>query len=370
MRHLCKRARAAQIRVADFPHCGPRAPARNIAGLCRAKRRDGGWSSMQRLISCVAGVVALACWPGDPAHAEPFLVRNQHPVVALYGLPTPLPARLPDAGATRMAGVINWSNFAVTDAVDEASFTLDGEVVETRLHVDYGFGQRFAVHGELAYRKLSEGSLDGVIESWHDVFGLPSGSRTRLPEDELLISYQTGPAPLVYVDESASGIADIPLAIGYALLDSEGAAVSAWLSVKAPVGKAEDLTGSGAMDVALSVAAERQLAERWQVFGQANLAWLGEGDFLPDLQEDYAWSALAGVTWNAWRTLDLTVQFDANSAVLDTGFDDLDGGAIVMTFGGSYRTASDWQFDLGVSEDIETDASPDVVFNLALRHGF
>ena len=31
----------------------------------------------------------------------------------------------------------------------------------------------------------------------------------------------------------------------------------------------------------------------------------------------------------------------------------------------SYRTVRGWRFDLGVSEDIQADASPDVVFNLA-----
>jgi len=191
-----------------------------------------------------------------------------------------------------------------------------------------------------------------------------------LPEDQLLLQYYTGPTPLLDVDEGVSGIADIPIAIGYQLLATETGAVSTWLSVKAPTGKAEDLTGSGAVDVAWSIAADHRLAERWQLFGQANLVWLGDGDFLPDVQESYAWSALAGLTWNPWRTLDLTAQFEGNSGVLDTGFDGLDGAAIVLTIGGSYRTAGAWQFDFGISEDIDADASPDFVLNLGVRRGF
>jgi hypothetical protein len=146
--------------------------------------------------------------------------------------------------------------------------------------------------------------------------------------------------------------------------------VATWLTVKAPVGDADDLSGSGAVDVALSLAAEAALAERWQVFGQMDIAWLGEGDVLTELQEDFAWSALAGVTWNAWRGLDLTVQFNANSSIFDVPDLDLAGDAVLVTFGGSYRTAGGWQFDFGVSEDIEVDASPDVAFNFALRHDF
>jgi hypothetical protein len=91
---------------------------------------------------------------------------------------------------------------------------------------------------------------------------------------------------------------------------------------------------------------------------------------LPEVQEDFAWSLLAGMSWNPWRGLDLTVQLEGNSAVLDTRFDDLNGGAAVLAFGGSYRTAGGWRFDLGVCEDLQADASPDVVFNVAARHGF
>lgn len=325
---------------------------------------------MRRLDLYFAGAATLLCVAGTDLHAEPLLVRNQHPLVALYGLPSPLPARLPEAGTTRIAAVINWSNFAVTESEEAAGFTLDGEVVETRLHVERSFGAGFALHGELAYRSLSEGSLDGFIEDWHDFFSLPNGSRTELPEDQLLIEYHVSSAMPLHIDESVSGVADIPISVGYQLRATETGAASAWLSVKAPTGKAEDLTGSGAVDVALSLVGDHRLAERWQVFGQANIAWLGDGDLLPGLQEDLAWSALAGVTWNPWRSLDLTVQFEANSAVLDTGLEGLDGDAVVLTFGGSYRTSKAWQFDLGLSEDIDVDASPDVVFNVGIRHAF
>ena len=51
---------------------------------------------MQRLRLFVAAIATLAAGANTTARAEPFLVRNQHPVVALFGLPAPLPARLPD----------------------------------------------------------------------------------------------------------------------------------------------------------------------------------------------------------------------------------------------------------------------------------
>ena len=67
---------------------------------------------------------------------------------------------------------------------------------------------------------------------------------------------------------------------------------------------------------------------------------------------------------------DLTVQIEGNSRVFDAVGTNLSGDAVLLTFGGSYRTQRGWQFDLGVSEDIERDASPDIAFNFGLRRGF
>jgi hypothetical protein len=303
---------------------------------------------------------------GPAAHAEPFLTRNQNPLLALHGLPSPLLARLPPAGGGRVAGVINWSNTEKQDFSPDGSYTLDAEVLELRLHFTHAFGDRFAVHAELPWRQVSEGSLDGFIDDWHGVFGLPGGSRRRLPEDQLLIAFEQGGATLLSIDESTSGIGDIPVALGYQLYATDRAALAAWLSVKAPTGSADELTGSGAVDVAATLAGQSQLHERWQIFGQASVAWLGEGDLLPDLQESFAWTLMGGLSWTAWRALDLTAQVEANSRLYDGIESELDGDAIVLTLGGSWRTAGGWRYDVGVSEDLQAGASPDIVFNFAV----
>ena len=304
------------------------------------------------------------------AHAEPFLTRNQNPLLALYGLPSPLPARLPPAGAGRVAGVINWGNTEKEDFSTDGNYTLDAETFELRLHFDHSLAERFALHAELPWRKVSEGSLDGFIDDWHGVFGLPGGSRRRLPEDQLLIEFEQGGATLLSIDESTSGIGDIPLALGYQLYATDSSALSTWLTVKAPTGSADDLTGSGAVDVAATMAGQTQLNEHWQLFGQASVAWLGEGDLLPELQESFAWTLMGGVTWNAWRALDLTAQVEANSRLYDGLDSELDGDAIVLTLGGTWRTEGGWRYDVGVSEDLQAGASPDIVFIFAVARAY
>jgi len=325
---------------------------------------EASFLSRLATVACAAALLPTA------AQAEPLLTRNQNPLLALYGLPSPLPARLPDAGNGRVAGVVNWANSANIDTSGNSTFTLDAETVEIRFHVEHSFWPKIALRAELPWRRVSGGSLDGFIEDWHDFFGLPNGSRDRLPRDGLLIEYRVADATLLRFDESASGVGDIPLSAGYQLRASDTRSVAAWFTVKAPLGDAGDLTGSGAVDVALSLSAQSALNEDWDLFGQVNAIWLGDGDLLPQLQENGVFSALAGITWNAWRELDLTVQIEGNSRVFDGGGTDLSGDAILMTFGGSYRTPSGWQFDFGVSEDIDVGASPDIAFNVAARRGF
>ena len=315
---------------------------------------------MRRVGRLAVGASALTCLAqASPAHADPILTRNQHPLVALYGLPLPLAARLPGAGS--VGATVNWSNIATTDTTDQRSYTLDGEVFEVRVQAEHAVGEHFAVQGQLAWRQLSGGSLDSLVEGWHDLFSLPNGSRDRLPRDALLIEYRTGASTLLRVDDESSGLADLPLAFGYQLTVSEQGAVATWLTIKVPAGKA------AAKAVLAAVAAQAGEPNPW---GQAaNVAWLGAGDVLADQQQDFAGSLLAGATWNAWQRLELTAQLEANTAVLDTGTD-LDGDAVVLSLGGRYRTDSGWACDFGFSEDLQIDASPDIVFVFGVRRAF
>lgn len=337
-----------------------------MTALTGSRHRGHRLRNAPALLAIAAGPLLPIAAPS----AEPFLTRNQNPLLALYGLPSPLPARLPEAGRWRSAGVVNWSNSASIETSGSSTFTMDAEVFEFRLHLERAMSPGLALRTELPWRRVSAGSLDSFIENWHDWFGLPDGSRSQLRRDDLRIEYAVAGATQLLVDERSSGLGDIPLAAGYQLHASGKHALATWLTVKLPVGDAGELTGSGAVDVALSLAYQARPADRWELFGQLNGVWLGEGDLLPELQGDAAWSALAGVTWNPWRRLDLTAQLEASSRVFDVDVEPLSGDALVLTFGGSYRTAGGWRFDLGISEDVEVDASPDVSFSFAVRRAF
>jgi hypothetical protein len=322
------------------------------------------------IAAALAPPAAAACLVAPIAQGDPLPMRNSNPLLAPYGFPRVLPARLPAAKTAALGLTFDWSSSATLDSHETHALTLDAEVQEWRLRATYAFGDRFAVLVELPWRHLNGGTLDGFIDDWHEAFGLPNGSRPRLPQDQLLIQYREENATLFHFDTDSSGVADVPMSLGYQMHMTEQNALTGWLTVKVPTGDAGRLSGSGAIDAALSLAGQTQFAERWQLFSQADLVWLGKGDIVAAVQQSFAWSALAGVSWNAWRSLALTAQINANSSVFDVPATHFTGDAVVLNVGGSYRTASGWRLDFGVGEDIETEASPDATFNFGVQRAF
>jgi uncharacterized protein DUF3187 len=298
--------------------------------------------------------------------ADPFPARDLNPLLAGFGLPAPLPARLSSA-AWSIAADLNWASVSLVQQGGTEQLIVDAETREARVTIGRSWQNGFAAQLQIPYRYTGGGVLDSAIDSWHDIFGLPEGTRALSPKNRVRIAYASGNNVVFDERESQSGLGDISLDFGRSLVATSSTAVAAWLSVKAPSGDAEKFTGSGATDVSLAIAAEHRLGEDWSVFGQAGVAWLGEGERLADRQRDSGWSALAGVGWRATRGLELKAQLDAHSAVFDEPDLEFLGEAVVLTVGGDYRFASGWQFDVAVSEDIAVESASDVVFVLGLK---
>lgn len=302
--------------------------------------------------------------------ADPFTVRDENPLLAGFGLPVAMPARAHgDGGDWSVGADVYWGSTALIQQRGNESLLVDAETREARLTVLGALSDRISLQLQIPYRYTGGGNLDSFIDGWHDIFGLPDGARSALPSDAINIAYTRSGVRQMNLSSSVSGVADAQVAAGYSIHASEQSALAAWLNVKLPTGDANKLTGSGATDVSLLLAGQRQLNDRWSVFAQAGATWLGEGDLLPDRQRSVVWSGMTGLSWRAWRGLSLKAQIDAHSAVYDSDLDFLNE-AMVLTLGGDYRFASGWRLDLGVSEDIAVEHSPDVVFVVGLKRGW
>ncbi|HJY39990.1 MAG TPA: DUF3187 family protein, partial [Steroidobacteraceae bacterium] len=213
------------------------------------------------------------------AAADPFPTRDLNPLLAGFGLPSALPARV--AGDSwSLATDLNWASTSLVQRADSEQLIVDAETREARVTIERSWSSGFAAQLELPYRYTGGGVLDDAIDSWHDFFSLPEGARSTMPTDRIRIVYQRAGATLLDVDSSVSGLGDASLDFGYSLRSTSATAAAAWLSIKVPTGDVERLTGTGATDVSLSIAGEHGLSEDWSVFGQASVTRLGDGDRL------------------------------------------------------------------------------------------
>lgn len=315
-------------------------------------------------------VLDEVAWRDPKLHIPaPFVVRDQNPLLAGFGLPTAMPSRIP---LDDLSGGVDlyWGTTALMQERGNEALLVDAETREARLTLQGSFTHtRLGWQLQLPYRYTGGGNLDSFIDSWHDTFSLPDGARSTLPRDQIGIAYTRAGTRQLNIDSSASGLGDIQAAIGYQPPTSEVALLTAWLTINLPTGDADELTGSGGTDVSLLLAGQRGLSERWSVFGQAAATYLGDGDPLSDQQRSVVWSGMVGTSVRTWRGLSLKAQIDAHTAAYDSDLDFF-SEAVVLTVGGDYLFESGWRLDLGVSEDLAVEHSPDVVFILGVKQGW
>lgn len=301
--------------------------------------------------------------------AEPFLTTDQNPLLAGSALAFPVPSDLAAPGSTRIDIAANWSSTASSGLTADEALLIDVESREVRFFLEHALGNGFAIRAQLPYRQLTTGVLDGFIDGWHRVLGLPEGARKFLERDQFQIGYLRGSQVVLNRRASAQGFGDATLEGGYQLRQSQRGSVAIWISLEAPTGSEQELMGSGTWDVGVRVAGRNPLSTRNTTYWQVGATRMGAGGALGQWQNDWSFSGTATYEFAATQSLRLKAQVDVHSAPYESGVDFL-GDAAILTVGGEYRFGSGLRLDIGIGEDIKVGASPDVNFCFALRQSF
>ncbi|GJL83265.1 MAG: hypothetical protein DHS20C01_28990 [marine bacterium B5-7] len=303
----------------------------------------------------------------DAALNDGYNIINRNPFASLYGVSSQQPGQIPAAGELSGAFQLEFANNFASSTAAGDTVVLDGESIYATLDMRRGFGNGWSGGLEIPLVNHSGGFLDGIIESWHDLFGIDD-DRDATQKDQLDYRYSRGATTLADVDDSVTGFGDVRLNIGKSLIEGDETAASAWFQVKLPTGDAEDLTGSGAFDVSARLQGSQRLGTYTTLYGGAGIAWLGEGDVLADQQEDFAGSFTAGLSWQRWSRVALKVQLDGQTSLYSDAPDQVGSDAAQLSFGGSFYIGKRTIFDLAVVEDeINGDASPDFGIHMRVR---
>jgi hypothetical protein len=317
------------------------------------------------------GVAALlAVMAVLPASAsEPLYVKNLSPVAGLFGLPSQRDAYTTRSGTVTAALHGSIASQYVNESNSSEYLNLDGETSRVALELRYGVAESWDIQLEVPWLKQSGGDLDGIIDDWHDFWGMSDGGRSSVPRNVLDYRYDSPEGGFALQDDS-SGLGDISLALNHVVYQDSNSAVSLALGYKFGTGDEDDFLGSGADDVYLAVrfsgAQLSDLPLSWH--GQAGYLRAGNSDLLDNLQERDFWFAGLSMDWRFAQYWSLIAQLDSHAAPLHSDLTGVGDDAVLGTVGARWYFAPQWSADISVVEDIRVETAPDVTFQASLRY--
>ena len=326
-----------------------------------------------RLLFCSILVTASATLPAWSLEITPFQVRNFSPTALVHGLPIAETPYVLPAGATSVNTSFDMASNATVSTRSNQDIILDGESYIATLGLRYGLSDTLQLGIDLPWVWHSEGFMDSFISDWHDFFGLPNGDRDDLQDDQLNYLYSREGKELLGLDDETNGFGDLRLQLAWQIKTTEQSAYTLRTQLKAPTGDADKLTGSEAWDISLALSAQRDFPlgkGQGALWGGFGISWLGDGEVLEEDVEDYAANGWIGAGWAPLDWLALKLQIDSHTALYDNNLTELGDPAVMLTMGGSLALGEKTLLDIGVGEDLNVNASPDVTLHLNLAHKF
>lgn len=291
-------------------------------------------------------------------------MRDQNPFALIYGLPHATAARLPTTSPQGWVFSLNGSNQLISHTSQDAELLVDLETWQLNLFYDYRLKENWLLRIQLPLITHGGGFMDGPIDRYHELTGLPRDIRPMFDDNQTQISYSENQQSLLEINQRQKGLGDISLQLGWQTDKSAAHALSHWFSIKLPSGDSDKLTGSGGTDIALWSALDYQLTTSSWFYAQAGALYMSDGEVLQHRQNNWAGFATAGMAFETWPDIPLKAQFDMHSALYDSELKYL-SETVQLTFGGSYRISPQQAIDFAITEDIQAGASPDVTFNIS-----
>jgi len=336
-------------------------------GACRVGECATGFA-------LATGLIAGTGWAADDLGApQPFVFADQSPTVGVYGLPRPDNYVVAAKDRWQADFVVDYTSHYTAQSAGDERLIFDGETTRAALVFRRGFGHQWQASIELPFVDHSGGFADGFIGDFHDTFGFADGGRSRARHNQQQFRYERGGRLALDVDNSPSGLGDVRLGVKKRLagFGDWGTAVAGEL--KLPTGDADRLTGSASADLAVSatIGNNQSGLSDWRLAAGAGALYTGEGDVLAAQRVQtvgFGWATIGYALTDAFV---VQVQANSHSAFYDdTNIEALDGVAVQGALGFDWRATAHTALAFAIIEDLNTGASPDVSFTLALRHGF
>ncbi len=308
-----------------------------------------------RRFALLAFAISPALFADDPPPVE------QGALVRGFALPPVLgrPDVLPERGLQQRI-YLNDTNEFVDRANASESIIVDGEATQLSYELRYGFGQGWEAGLFVPLLLQGGGILDGLIQGWHQAWGLPNENRNIAPQNRYLYQYTRNGQQLLDVSQGSLTFGDVRLTGGYRLSDH----LAARAMLQLPSGDGSHLSGNGAVGGALWVDGGLPLSgtfiNRITLYGSLGYGYTGAGDVLAQMQKNGLPFGAAGLGFRITPRWDAKVQVYFHDAPYrGSELSALDHIAAPLTVSTSYRIASHAALSLGFQEKANIYASPD-----------
>jgi len=308
--------------------------------------------------------------------AAPIYIANQNPFVQIFGLPKPEAGTITPKGRLEAGFLYHVSNNAIeNETANGETITWDGETAQYNLRLRYGVSDRLELGVDVPFVEHGGGYLDSVIRNYHKMMGFPNDRQEQFEKNRIHYLLEGNGTTLFEMQGRRSGVGDIRFSAAMpvfakSLHFQRHLALRSLL--KLPTGDSKYLLGSGGTDVSMGLAySDYQTLQRLNTvlstyFG---MIYMGNTKVLRDKQRHFAGYGGVSLDWLVLDWLELKLQLDMHSAIYHSELKQL-GSSMQLLAGGTLHLPGKVLLDLGISEQVITDATPDVGFYLLARHLF
>ena len=307
--------------------------------------------------------------------AAPIYVANQNPFVQIFGLPKPEAGTITPKGRLEAGFLYQVSNNAIDSEANGESLIWDGETAQYNFSFRYGVSDKLELGVDVPFIQHSGGYLDSMIRNYHKMMGFPNDRQEQFEKNQIHYLLKENGTTLFEMQEKRSGLGDIRFSAATPLF-SKSLHSQRYLALrsllKLPTGDSKYLLGSGGTDVSMGLAYSDYQTLRGintVLFANCGMIYMGNTTVLRDQQRHFAGYGGVSLDWLALDWLELKLQLDMHSAFYESELNQL-GSSMQLLAGGTLHLPGEVLLDLGISEQLTTDATPDVGFYLIVRHLF
>jgi len=306
-----------------------------------------------------------------------LLANSSHVAASTIGLPTrdqnPIlqPYYLPSMGFASHPGWQYSHSLFITNTFQTESNNNETLVIDAESY-RYDFAIAYQQNNWRMNTKIplifnQGGSLDGLIEGWHDFFGLSEGERKSNPNDQLNIEYINNGQTVFLQNKSTNDIGDIEVALSYRLAGDEKQSTEISAGIELPTGSIETNSGNEAIDLALWLVHQRSVTEMTELYGLIAYSRFGSGGQLGEQLNADTWVAQLGTEHTFNQNITGILQFDVHSALIKNSALKAFGNSLQVQVGLKFRNwIANHNLDLFFSEDIYSGSAPDITFGVRI----